>query len=198
MKFCRLVNILNKESNDFQEIWKAVNTTRQTFLSQNPDPKQKNTEIMNMLNPNLLFKASVKENILEIENKLNVAADTMTQPNVSKETLQAAAEMFTYLNYSPPKLLVFFRDLFKQENPKNILLALSSIVKVSQNAAKESSRKILQNTLKVLKISNLEKIDALAGGLGFSDLADSTVLGLLSYAFQPQITSFNLIQDPKS
>ena len=91
-----------------------------------------------------------------------------------------------------------FRDLFKEENPKNILLALSSIVKVSQNAAKESSRKILQNTLKVLKISNLEKIDALAGGLGFSDLADSTVLGLLSYAFQPQITSFNLIQDPKS
>ena len=171
-----MVNILNKENTDLQEVWKAVNATRVSFLSKNPSPKERDPHQMN---PNLIADTFVQNHISEIENKLNVASDKMTYPDVSNETFQTAAEMFTYLNYRPPKLLVFFEELFKKEKAENILLALSSIVKVSQNAEKESSRKILQNTLKVLKLNYLEKIDTLTRGLGLSDLADSTVLGKL-------------------
>ena len=57
------------------------------------------------------------------------------------DTLETAAETFTYLNKCPNELLHFVKMYLKSESPRNILLLFTSIMKVSKNAAKESSVK---------------------------------------------------------
>ena len=153
---------------------------------QNPAPTKNSAEIQdedgdgNDDNPNLLGESLIKENVNKIAEKLSTTATKVSYIDITEDSLKTAAEMYTYLNYNPPKLLKFCESLFKKSSPREILWALTSIIKVSQNAVKKSSRKILKNTLKVLNITQFEKIGNIAKGIGFSDLTDSSVLGLLS------------------
>ena len=94
---------------------------------------------------------------------------------------------------------MFYKSLFKTALPREILWALTSIVKVSQNAAKESSKKILQNTLKALKLTQFENIENFGTGKGFpDDLAVSKILGSFFF-FKSAIGHMKkFIKDPKS
>ena len=136
------------------------------------------------------------ENTLNVANELNEAASS--NPDVSENVLRTAAEMFTYLNYKPSKLIVFYKSLFKTALPREILWALTSIVKVSQNAAKESSKKILQNTLKALKLTQFENIEHFARGTGVLNYqAVSKILG--RFVFKSSMGHIKkFIKDPKS
>ena len=153
---------------------------------QNPAPTKDSGEILdedgdgNDDNYNLIGESLIKKNVKEIAKKLSTTVTDVAYFDIPDESFKTAAEMYTYLNYNPPKLLKFCEGLFKNSSPREILWALTSIIKVSQNAVKKSSRKILKNTLKVLNITQFEKIGNIAKGIGFSDLTDSSVLGLLS------------------
>ena len=75
------------------------------------------------------------------------------------------AEMFTYLNYCPPKLLLsFYNDLFKSASPRNIIIAITSINRKAQNSAKESSETILKRVLETLKLRKYEDIQIITRG----------------------------------
>ena len=169
----RLLNMLDMAKVDVDYVWKIIKETRLSFLSQHLDSECQNDNT-------LLSDEIIQHNMNSLSEKLKLDTTSIPNRNSSYETLQTAAEMFTYLNYSPPKLLKIFEGLFKNSSPREILWALTSIIKVSQNAVKKSSRKILKNTLKVLNITQFEKIGNIAKGIGFSDLTDSSVLGLFS------------------
>ena len=162
-----------------------INSTRRNFLSQNHSPAffKKGSQTLGdgqeMEIPILLEETLINNIIGELENRLNITQDSSIHSDVTNQILQAAAQIFTFLNFCPPKILKFYESLFRNASSKNILLALTNVVKVSQNAAKRSAIKILQTTLKTLRLAQFEKIEALATGTGILDLDDNDVLGLL-------------------
>ena len=71
---------------------------------------------------------------------------------VSEIILQTAADMFTFLNFCPTAeartLTILIQDLFNSRSAKNILSALTSMMKSSKNAEKESSIQIFMKAQK--------------------------------------------------
>lgn len=116
-------------------------------------------------NPSLLPDNMIIENIEYIvsELKLNVTRDTIK--DVSNKTFNDAADVFTYLNYCPPKLLIaFYEDLIKTASSRNIILAMTSLMKTSKNAEKRSSNRIFSKIMEKLDLSNYEIIQILTKG----------------------------------
>ena len=85
---------------------------------------------------------------------LNTTITSSTpKENVSAETFQTAGEIFTYLNFCPPKgLSDFLSNLIKSESPKNIALAMMSLMQTTQNAAKKSSIRIFTKTMETFQL----------------------------------------------
>ena len=100
-------------------VWEIVKETRKSFLSQNNNPECQESDT-------LQSDSYIKENIDIVEEKLKLNIAINTNKNVSEETLQTTAKMFTYLNYCPPKLLSFIKYLITTGTPKDIILGLTS------------------------------------------------------------------------
>ena len=81
---------------DQKNVWKIVRHIRKSFLLPNIDTTCQNVDP-------LLFDKYIKDNIDIVEEKLIVNATTTPNIDVTNETLQLAAELFTYLNYCPTK-----------------------------------------------------------------------------------------------
>ena len=92
----RLVIILDMTKVDQKNVWKIVRHIRKSFLLPNIDTTCQNVDP-------LLFDKYIKDNIDIVEEKLIVNATTTPNIDVTNETLQLAAELFTYLNYCPTK-----------------------------------------------------------------------------------------------
>ena len=128
-----LVNMMDLTQIYLENFWQIVKEARKSFLLQQNDSKC-NTFLSDDL---------IVGNIETLEKKLyiNMTVENELRKNITKQTLKIAAEVFTYLNYCPIRLFYFVRDILKYESPRNILLSLASIMKVSENAAKECSVK---------------------------------------------------------
>ena len=116
-------------------------------------------------NPSLVPDDKIIENIEYIVNvlRLNVTRDTIK--DVSNKTLNDAADVFTYLNYCPPKHLIsFYKELIKTGSSRNLILAMTSVIKTSKYAAKRSSTKIYSKLMRILGLSNSENIQILTKG----------------------------------
>ena len=146
-----------------ENILKIVKKIRKSILSEENDPE---CEYPNTL----LSNSYVKKNINSVKEKLNLTTTfNMTNKNVTKKTLEQAAQMFTYLNYCPPHLYYFLRKIEFSETPKNILLAIISIIKTRNNAEKRSSTKIFTKIMEKLKLHNHKDIDIITKGEGLKD-----------------------------
>ena len=108
---------------------------------------------------------NIKSNSQILAEKLEIKT-TATTPiaNVSVETLQTAAKIFTYLNYCPTKITLFFRHLLGNASPKEIILALSSIKHTSINAEKISAEQIFTKTMDKLSLNNFENTQVISQG----------------------------------
>ena len=148
-----------QKNNDQKTIWNVIKETRKIYLSKHIESECQNDDT-------IVRNDYLAENIRKVEDKLHMNTSTVTtSENFGQETLETAAEMFTYLNYCPPEpfknlVRLFRQDLFKSGNlaSKDILLALASIIQSSQNAIKESSTEVLRKTLRVLKMVQHENI----------------------------------------
>ena len=69
--------------------------------------------------------------------------------------------IFTYLNYCPTKDFYVLSSVIKSESAKNILLALTSMMKTSQNAGQKSYIKIFTKAMEIFKLSRFEEIDTI-------------------------------------
>ena len=139
--------------NDPEYVWKFVKNTRKSFLLENIDPP--------CITGIILYGSRIEKIINIVEDKLKINASVTPHENVTGETLQTAGEMFIYLTICPHKLLPFYYNLFKTSSPTQIALALTSVIKTSQNSAKEVSiqllNKLLENSAQYQNILTITK-----------------------------------------
>ena len=149
--------MLDKVHLDQKNVWKIVRQVRKSFLSKNTNPI---CDIYSLLTDN-----HIKDNIETVVENLKLNTTYSTNKNVSDKILQTAADMFTYLNLCPSAgaktLSNFLQDLFKSRSAKNILLALTSIMKSSKDAKKESSTKIFMKAMELFKLSTYSDIEVI-------------------------------------
>ena len=120
---------------DTEAVWKVVKDTRMLFLTMfNNETESSNG------NPSLASDYHIQNNFEKVSSELNITV--AYKHNVTDETLQTAMEMFTYMNYFPPKLILLYKKLFKYESPKKILLAMTNLLKSSDSLSREISNKI--------------------------------------------------------
>ena len=141
---------------DQKNVWKYVRQIRKSFLSQNSDPdcQYHNT---------LLSDNYIKDNIDIVEEKLKLTKTTTPHKNVSNKSLKFSANIFTYLNFCPTKDF-YVLSVTKSESAKNILLALTSMMKTSQNAGKKSHTRIFTKAMKIFKLNIYRDIDEITKG----------------------------------
>ena len=93
--------------------------------------------------PRSLIKNNyIQENIEKLKVEFKVNSSVFTIHNMTERRLETAARMFTYLNICPDNLILFYRNLLKNSSAKQILLALTNIMKTSKNARKQIAAKI--------------------------------------------------------
>ena len=101
-----------------------------------------------------MLKSIVIEDIIDaIEQSQSISPSTDYE-NVTQETLETAGKMFTYLSFCPSNTHKFYKDLFTEESPRNIILATISMLKTTRNANRISSGQIFLNIAEKLKINN--------------------------------------------
>ena len=75
--------------------------------------------------------------------------------NITEVILQTGTEMFTYINFCPPKkLLQFYKELLLQRSTKDIILAMTNIMKTRGNAEKSTATTIWSKIYE--KLGNLK------------------------------------------
>ena len=142
----RFVNILQKTENAQKNMWNMVKKLRpyNQFMSDNFE------ETFTCSYYDTILKADkVKLNNDRLETELGLNGDSIPNGNITKDTLKTAFEMFTYMNlcsgigekYNYPTG-VMYRDIFKNSSPKNIILALQSIMLKSSKSDKQNAEKI--------------------------------------------------------
>ena len=149
-----------------QNVWKIVNETRRMFVSTK-------TKIECQESDTFLSDIFMKDIIDILEERLIGNKTILDEPqnNISLNTLEFSAKIYIYLNFCPPKLNYFLKDATLHSSPKYILVALTRIMKMSQNAAKKSSRKILTKAMKIFKLENYKSIDTITRQQGFKGCA---------------------------
>ena len=173
--FPRIVNLLQKE--DKEKVWIAVNETRRELLIETNEPKcnKENT---------LVSDDQIRYNVNNVEDRLietqsnNETNDEKTLDNV----LETAAEIFTYLNYCPPKILSFYKNLLKSDSYKNIILALMSMIKSSNDVFRTISFKILSK-LNLNGHNGMQSILDNSGNSVLSETDKQKLIGEISLSF---------------
>ena len=153
--------MLDRVHLDQENVWKIVRQVRKSFLSQLKDPKCQDHNT-------LLSDSYIKDNIDFVEEKLNLHITITPNKNVSDETLQFAAKLFTYLNYCPTKDFYVLPSVIKSESAKNILLALTSMMKTSKNAGLKTSE-IFTKAMEMFQLITYKGMDAINKEKGFDD-----------------------------
>jgi len=145
-------------SQDYNKVWKIVKEARRTFLVKSY------VEACNETLPLLLSTDLIKENIKYIEDKLYLNLTNSKSSENENINFETAGQMFTYLNICPPKFFYLLKNLLNSETPKRILLAMTSILKTSQNAQLRSNTKIFMKIMTYFKLNSHKEIEILKNG----------------------------------
>ena len=138
---------------DPQTVWKFAREIRKKFLKQNSNY---GCIITTHYTKILVSDYNIKSNILSLEEKLKLAKNEIPSRRVSKQNLETAGNIFTYMNFCPTfQLHSFYKDLFKTASTKDIILALISLLKSSHNADKETTIKVFEKVMQ--RISSISK-----------------------------------------
>ena len=109
------------------------------------------------MNYDTILKADkIKLNNDRLETELGLKGDSIPSGNITKDTLKTAFEMFTYMNLCSGTG-VLYRNIFKNSSPKNIILALKSILLKSSKSDKQNAEKIWSFVTTKLDLTNHRK-----------------------------------------
>ena len=150
------MNLLSETKHSQEEVWKILNRTRKSFLSEDNECKYQ-----------FLSNEKVNNNIENLSKELNLTVTSTTNVNVSKKTLQTASEMFVYLNYCPDKFLLLIQHVLKNESPKDIILAFTNLLKHPRKIIREATMTIFQKVIESFKLFHHEKIQIISKGKCF-------------------------------
>ena len=107
--------------------------------------------------------------------------------------------MATYLSLCPSDTHSFYDILFRSETPKNIVLAMLSMLKTTRNAGKIAAEKIVGKVAEKLKINHFKNIDDLINGKCTTNCTDifeffgKTFLFVMCY-----VNDFSVQEDQRS
>ena len=144
---------------DLENIWKIMKKIRISFLKRNLEPE------CERITPSL-SEIYIQDIIDQFAEELNLTPSSIPKTpkdNITYQKLETAGQIFTYLMYCPPKLVPLVAQILKSETPKNMILALTSMIK-RPTIVPQSSRKILINVLKTLKLDQYETIQIITKG----------------------------------
>ena len=158
--------MLQQNHDDIDNIWKIIKQVRKSFLSDGDDTECKNYD-------NQIAEDDIKANVDNVEENLDTKSTDYdshdydyddyehdSHENITDDILQIGVEMFTYLNFCPPKKLIkFYKELLLQGSTKEIILAMTNIMKTRRNSEKSTSTKIWSRITKKLKYLKYKKID---------------------------------------
>ena len=146
--------MLKQNHIDIDNIWKIVKQVRKRFLSDNDDRQCQEDE-------NQIANDDIKTNIDNVKKYLTInATDYESHENVIENILRIGAEIFTYISFCPPKKLIkFYKELLLQGSTKDIILAMTNIMKTRRNSEKSTSTKIWSEMTKKLKNMKYKNID---------------------------------------
>lgn len=174
---------------DQKNVWKIVEKIRISLLSEHSD-LDCNSDSDKAL---LLSDKNILNNINSLAAELKLNMTSIPNRNVSKETLQIAVEMFTYLNICPTKLLKFTSHLFKTGTTREMILALTSIIKTIKNdKEKELTIKNLNMLLNSFSLGEYEKIQILTKGKCYTNATFGNCLTKVKVKNSEILGSFKL------
>ena len=150
--------MLHESQLDNGILWNIVKKTRHFYLSQYIEPKCDNVNA-------LLGVDEITDNIDSVEKELELNSSYIPSDSVSYETIQTAGEMFVFLNYCPPTLVLEISHLFKTRTPNEMILALTSIKKHFKQSVKDSGRKILSKVMESFQLEQYQKIQIITKGI---------------------------------
>ena len=137
---------------DKDKVWNIVRETRNLFLLNYKNAKCD-------YHYTLLTKYNIKQNINALSKRLNLTPTSVVKRNISQETLQFSFEIFTYLNFCPPKFYFAIEHIVKTGTPKEIILGLTLFKSLSPKIST-----ILRYLMKNLNLTMFEKIQIITKG----------------------------------
>ena len=149
--------MLHQNHDDIDNFWKIIKQVRKSFLSDGDDTECQNYD-------NKIAEDDIKANFDNVEeNLITKPTDYDSHKNITEDILRAGAEMFTYLAFCPPKKLInFYEELLLQGSTKDIILAMTNIMKTRRNAEKSSANIIWSKIDQKLKNLKYRIIDSVA------------------------------------
>ena len=127
--------MLQQNQDGIDNLWIIIKQIRKKYLSHNDDP-----ECDTLIHR--ITKDDINTNIDNVEENLTTNSTDYDyyDENITEDILQSGAEMFTYLNFCPPKKLIkFYKELLLKRSTKDIILAMTNIMKTRRNAEKSSA-----------------------------------------------------------
>ena len=107
-----------------------------------------------------------------VESQLKIISNSMIFENMTKKTLDIAAEMYFYLNSCSDEIkswLIFYSDLFKNHQTDHIVLSLNRILRSDytsrNNKFKSIAEKLFDKTTDIFKLK-YQLIKNITYGLG--------------------------------
>ena len=147
----RFVNIICQlqKNQSASAIWKIMEEVRHI--------NQYQSDIINFCGKTILPINVIQKNNDLLGNQTGIVGDFIPNENISKECLQKAAAMFTYMNLCTG-LGDLYRDIFKKSSPKNIILALQSMKRNSDDMNKNITEKIWYFVTRKLNLTTHEQM----------------------------------------
>ena len=120
--------MLQQNHGDIDNIWKIIKQVKKISLIGNVDPKCQESF-------HLIVEDEIKKNNNNVEEYFTTnSVDYDSHETIAEDILQTGAEMFTYLNFCPPQLLQFYKKLLLKRSTKDIILAITNVIKTRRNA----------------------------------------------------------------
>ena len=147
MFLTRFVNIVAQHGN-IADMWKEV-IDKSYYITQFEEQQYKCDSGNNLFTDYYIRPNTNKA----LEEKLGLNASYEIFDNITEEVLKSSAEMFIYLNHcyddhhgGEPIWLSFYKDLFMNYNPTQILQVINRLRNTKQGKIADQSLNLLQKT----------------------------------------------------
>ena len=150
----RYVDFLHQNYEDKDNIWKFLKAIRKNYLSRESVPECR-------IGLNLISESCIKDILYNLTKKSKKLQENKSK-NYFDYEYTYGAKMFIYLSFCPPKKLIkFYRELFVKGSIRDMILALTNIMKTRRNAEKSSATKLWSKLEDKLKFLNYKKLESL-------------------------------------
>ena len=138
----RFVNLLYLTNVTAESAWKIVKDTRKLFLKTSQSCLECDCIYQNYDIQKIISLNDIRNNNLILEQNFGINSSYNFVYEVNESTLLLAANLFTYMNYCPPSILLFYENNILHSSLSSMILAFTSIMKTSYDPIQSTSLKI--------------------------------------------------------